>query len=44
MNDPHVLALRYRFVSVNDYDRYGKAAPMTLAANRFDLRLEDQML
>jgi hypothetical protein len=44
VSDPHVVALRYRFVSVNENDRFNSAAPMTLTADGFDLRLAGGIL
>lgn len=44
MSDPHVIALRYRFVSVNEHDRFGEAAPKTFTASGFDLHLSDGVL
>lgn len=44
MNAPHVVALRYRFVSSNHLDRFTKAVPVSLTADGFDLHLEDKIL
>ena len=44
MSDPHVVAIRYRFVSANEFDRFTKAVPMRVIADGFDLRLEDAIL
>ena len=44
MSDPHVVALRYRFVSTNEFDRFTNAVPMRLTADGFDLHLEDAIL
>jgi hypothetical protein len=44
VSDPHVVALHYRFVSVNEHDRFGTAVPFTFTANGFDMRLAEGIL
>jgi hypothetical protein len=44
VSDPHVVAIRYRFVSANELDRFTKAVPMRFTADGFDLSLEGAVL
>lgn len=44
VSDPHVVRLRYRFVSANTLDVFTGASPMSLAADGFDLHLKEGVL
>lgn len=44
LSDPHVVRLRYQFISANEFDRFSNAKPLSLTADDFDLRLEDGLL
>lgn len=41
---PSVVELRYRFLSEDPLDRFTKAAPVSITADRFDLHLASEVL
>ncbi len=44
MNDPHVKALYYRFISKDPMEKFEKAKPLSITFGTFDVELESQIL